>query len=255
MTTIVLIHGGWHGGWCWKKLVPLLRLRGHDVHAPTLTGLGERAHLLSPAISLSTHVQDIVALLTYEDLQEVMLVGHSYGGMVMTGVAEAVPHRLTQLVYLDAFVPQDGQALADLADPAFYAGLEARAKAEGEGWRVPPPPLARWGITEESDLNWMRDRVGPHPLKTFKEPVHLHDQVAATLPRTFIYCTDKPTGDSLAPLAKRLREKAGWRYRELPAGHDVMVTAPKDVAAMLDEISRAAGHALGAESGATPRRD
>ena len=234
MTTIVLIHGGWHGGRCWKKLAPLLRVAGHDVHAPTLTGLGERAHLLCPEITLSTHVQDIVALLKYEDLQGVVLVGHSYGGMVM---AEEVSERLAQLVYLDAFVPLDGQALGDLADPAFYAGLEARAQADGEGWRVPPPPLARWGITGEADLNWMRDRVGPHPLITFKEAVRLKNEVAASLPRTFIYCTDKPAGDSLAPLAKRLREEAGWSYRELAAGHDAMVTAPKELAAVLVEIA------------------
>lgn len=147
MTTIVLIHGGWHGGWCWKKLAPLLRVAGHDVHAPTLTGLGERAHLLCPEITLSTHVQDIVALLKYEDLQGVVLVGHSYGGMVMTAVAEEVSERLAQLVYLDAFVPLDGQALGDLADPAFLPA-----------WKPELKPTARAGGCRRLPL---RDGASP----------------------------------------------------------------------------------------------
>lgn len=237
MTTIVLIHGGWHGGWCWKKVAPLLRAAGHEVYTPTLTGLGDRAHLLGPAVTLDTHVQDIVGMLEYEDLRGAVLVSHSYGGMVMTSVAERAADRLAHLIYLDAFVPQDGQALADLADPTFYSNLEARARAEGEGWRVPPPPLERWGITDEADVSWMRPSIGSHPLKTFKQAVRLTDEAAAVLPRTFIYCTNKPVGDSLAPLAKRLRGEASWRYRELASGHDAMVTAPKELAALLLELT------------------
>lgn len=237
MTTFMLIHGGWHGGWCWKKVAPLLRAAGHEVFTPTLTGLGERVHLLSHEVTLDTHIQDVVGALEYEDLRGVVLVSHSYGGMVMTAVAERAANRLAHLVYLDAFVPQDGQALADLADPTFYANLEARARAEGEGWRVPPPPLERWGITREADVSWMRPRIGAHPLKTFTQPVRLTDMAAASLPRTFIYCTDKPAGDSLAPLAKRLRAETSWRYRELATGHDAMVTAPKEVAASLLELT------------------
>lgn len=237
MTTIVLIHGGWHGGWCWKKVAPLLRAAGHEVYTPTLTGLGDRAHLLSPAVTLDTHVQDIVGMLECEDLRGVVLVGHSYGGMVMTAVAERMADRFAHLIYLDAFVPQDGQALADLADPTFYSNLEARARSEGEGWRVPPPPLERWGITYEADVSWMRPRIGSHPLKTFNQAVRLTDEAAAVLPRTFIYCTDKPAGDSLARLAKRLRGETSWRYRELTSGHDAMVTAPRELAALLLELT------------------
>ena len=235
MTKIVLIHGGWHGGWCWKKVAPLLRAAGHEVYTPTLTGLGERGHLLSPEVTLDTHVQDIVGMLEYEDLREVVLVGHSYGGMVMTSVADRAADRLTHLIYLDAFVPQDGQALADLADPTFYANLEASARLKGEGWRVPPPPLERWGITDEADVRWMQPRIGAHPLKTFKQAVRLTNVAATLLPRTFVYCTDKPAGDSLAPLAKRLRGDTSWRYRELASGHDAMVTAPNEVAALIVE--------------------
>ena len=219
MTRIVLIHGAWHGGWCWGKVAPPLRAAGHDVYTPTLTDLGERSHLLSPEVGLDIHVQDIVATLEYEDLREVVMVGHSYGGMVMTAVADRAADRLAHLIYLDAFVPANGQALADLADPTFYARLEASARSEGEGWRVPPPPLERWGIRDEADVGWMRPRIGAHPLKTFKQPLQLRN-VAATLPlRTFVFCTEKPPGDALAPLAQRLREDPSWRYRELASGH------------------------------------
>ena len=144
MAMFLLIHGAWHGGWCWKKVTPLLRAAGHEVCTPTLTGLGERAHLLSAEVTLDTHVQDVVGVLEYEDLRDVVLVGHSYGGMVITGVVDRAADRLAHLVYLDAFVPQDGQALADLVDSTLYTTLEEQARAEGEGWRVPAlPQLAR----------------------------------------------------------------------------------------------------------------
>lgn len=235
MANIVLIHGGWHGGWCWKKVAPLLRAAGHEVYTPTLTGLGDRSHLLSVDVTLDTHVQDIVALFEYEDIREAVLVGHSYGGIVMTAVADRVAERLAHLIYLDAFVPQHGQSLADLADPAFFATMEARAHMEGDGWRVPAPPLERWGIRDEADALWMRPRIGPHPLNTFKQPVQLSNSAASLLPRTFVYCTDKPAGDSFAPFAKRLRQDAGWRYCELASGHDAMVTAPKEVSELICE--------------------
>jgi pimeloyl-ACP methyl ester carboxylesterase len=184
----------------------------------------------------------VVGVLEYEDLRGVVLVGHSYGGMVITAVADRAADRLAHLVYLDAFVPQDGQALAEIVAPTFaarssYATLEEQARAEGEGWRVPAPPLARWGITTEADVRWMRPRIGAHPLKAFQQPVRLTSPAAAALPRTFIHCTDKPAGDMFAPLAARLRAEPRWRYRELATGHDAMVTAPQEVAALLLELA------------------
>ncbi len=176
-----------------------------------------------------------MALLECEDLREAVVVGHRYGGMVVTAVAERAADRLARLIYLDAFVPQHGQSLADLADPTFFASMEARARLESDGWRVPPAPLERWGIKEEADILWMRPRIGPHPLNTFRQAVQLTNVAATLLPRTFIYCTDKPAGDSLAPLAKRLREDKSWRYRELASGHDAMVTAPNEVAGLIVE--------------------
>ena len=237
MAIFLLIHGGWHGGWCWQRVTPLLRAAGHEVFTPTLTGLGERAHLLSPEITLDTHVQDVVGVLEYEDLRDVVLVGHSYSGMVVTAVAERVADRLAHLVYLDAFVPQDGQALADLLEPRFWAMLDEQARTEGDGWRVPPPSPERWGITTEDDVRWIRSKIGAHPHKTLKQPVRLTNPAAAALPHTFIHCTYKPAGDVFAQLAERLRADARWRFRELATGHDAMVTAPQDVTTLLLELA------------------
>ena len=147
--SFVLVHGGWLGAWCWRRVRPLLQAAGYEVFAPTLTGLGERAHLLSPDIGLMTHVQDVVGLIEAEELQDIVLVGQSYAGMVITGVADRVPERLSHVVYLDAFVPRDGQSLADLVGPEMMANLEQAARAQGSGWRVPPLPPQACGVTDE----------------------------------------------------------------------------------------------------------
>src|SRR5215831_5722049 len=138
MATFVLVHGAWHGGWCWKKVTPLLRAAGHEVYTPTLTGLGERVHLASPKVDLTTHIQDVVNVLDYEDLHEVVLVGHSYGGVVIAGVADRVPSRVGHLVYLDAGVPHNGEGYLDLL-PNLRALIEEDSRLNGDGWRVPPP--------------------------------------------------------------------------------------------------------------------
>ena len=220
--TFVLVHGAWHGGWCWKKLTPLLQNRGHRVFAPTLTGLGERAHLLSPAVNLTTHIQDITAVLEYEDLRDVVLVGHSYGGMVIAGVAEKAAPRLTQLVYLDAFLPENGKAVKD------YAPLNPTRE---DGWRVPVPGLPpRFGVTDKDDVAWMEARLGDHPNKTFTDPAQLSVDKKTSLRRSFIQCTKAPFFSEAAERAKR----EGFRFRELfVAGHDAMITQPRALAAIL----------------------
>lgn len=162
MATFMLVHGAFHGGWCWKKVLPLLRAVGHEVFTPTLTGLGERAHLLTPTTNLQTHVQDVTAALEYEDLSGVVLVGHSYGGMVITAVAERVPERLRHLVYLDALVPGDGQTLFDLITPEGRARHHDMARTSGEGWRIPPCSLEDLGVTAAEDLQWMRPGSPPN---------------------------------------------------------------------------------------------
>src|SRR5713101_1421889 len=162
MTTFVLVHGGWVGGWYWRRVTPLLEAAGHRVFTPTLTGLGERSHVRSPAIDLDTHIEDVVSVLHYEDLHQVVLVGHSYGGIVITGAAERSADRLAHLCYLDAFVPKDGQALADFVGPAVIADAREKAQLSSDGSRVPMPfPLAAVGVTEDSDVAWMTPRLTP----------------------------------------------------------------------------------------------
>ena len=239
MATFLLIHGAWHGGWCWKKVTPLLREASHQVLTPTLTGLGERSHLAHPLIGLETHVRDVVNVLTYEDLSGVILVGHSNGGTLITAVAERVPERLAHLVYLDGFVPQDGQSTIDLIN-FLREAWEARVRIEGYGWLVPslqPVPWDEfvrdaWGVSDEADRRWMVERLGPAPYKTFTDPVRRTDPAAEALPRTYIRCLQwhSPTLDRFAEEAKNI---PGWRYRELTTGHEAMVTAPKEVAGLL----------------------
>lgn len=232
----VLVHGGWAGGWCWRKCVPPLRDAGHRVFTPTLTGLGERAHLLSPEIDLNTHVADILGVLEYEDLHRVILVGHSYGGMVISAVADRVPERLQHLVYLDAFLPEDGQSLRDLLDPEAWAMYESQTRATGRGWRTPPPPLARYGVSDADDVAWMSARVGDQPFRTFLDPVRLEKAAAAAIPKTYISCT-REQRPPFAAAAARVRDAPGWRSREIATGHDAMVTAPERVVELLLELA------------------
>lgn len=232
--TFVLIHGAWHGGWCWKKLAPLLRAAGHDVYTPTLTGLGERAHLLSPWIGLGTHIEDICALLEYEDLRHVILVGHSYGGMVITGVAEVAAQRLSHLIFLDAFAPLDGQSLLDTRSDG-GAPVRKLAEESGDGWKVPIIGKATFGVTDEADLAWIAARITPQPLRTFEEPVRLTNPAAVALPRSYILCRQKePT--LFDAHAQRVKSE-GWGYFELLTGHDAMITEPEELAGILLKVA------------------
>jgi pimeloyl-ACP methyl ester carboxylesterase len=237
MATFVLVHGGWHGGWCWRHVTPLLRARGHEVLTPTLSGLGERAHLLEPLgdrVNLDLHVQDVQRLLDYEDLHEVVLVGHSSAGMVVAGAANRATNRLVSVVYLDAFVPEDGQALFDILLPERRAMYEQAARERGDGWLVPPPPPQAWGVTDPTQAEWLAARLTPQPLATFTQPVHLANaQAVAALPHTYVHCTVGPVAPSFAPFAARLRAAPGWRYAELATGHDAMVTMPNELAEAL----------------------
>lgn len=232
MGTFVIVHGAWGGGWAWRRTVgQLLRDAGHEVFTPTLTGLGERTHLASPAVDLETHIQDILGVLEWEDLRDVVLVGHSYGGMVITGVADRAPERLARLVYVDAMVPEDGQSLADLVGPEAAARVEAQAQAEGDGWRIPPSPLPP--ETPPERRAWVEPRRGAQPLKTFTQPVHLTGASNA-LPRTYVYCTNPP-GDAFTRIAARLRQDPHWRVVDFPTGHNVHYGMPRELTDLLLE--------------------
>jgi pimeloyl-ACP methyl ester carboxylesterase len=233
-TSIVLVHGGWHGAWCWRDVTPGLRAAGHDVHTPTLTGLGHRAHLLRPDIDLDVHVRDVTELLEFEDVRDAILVGHSYGGMVVTGVADRVPERLARVVYLDAFVPRDGESLFDVLVPERREVYEQATREQGDGWRVPAPPTAALGVTDPATAVWLTARLRPQPLPTFEQRVRLRHPPGTAVPATFVHCTEGPLAPSFGRFAQAARD-AGWPVLELPTGHDAMVTMPERVVALLDE--------------------
>ena len=238
MAVFVIVHGAWSGAHAWRWVRPLLRAAGHEVVTPSLTGLGERAHLATPATNLDTHVTDVVATLHFEDLSEVVLVGHSYGGMVITGVADRVPERIAHLVYLDADVPLDGQSELDLVPADERAGYEEAARTRGDGWRVPPPfpdPLPP-GLPAE--VVWAVARMVPHPLATMTQPLRLANPALA-LPRTYIHCTENKDGEPVPPHLDRVRTDPSWRFVELAAGHTAHVTAPEKLTATLLRIATA----------------
>ena len=227
--TYVLVHGAWHGGWCWAKVARLLRDAGHEVYTPTLTGLGERAHLARPEVDLETHIQDVVAVLEAEELRQVTLVGHSYGGMVITGVAARTSGRIGHLVYLDAFVPEAGMSLLDYVGERAAAMREAAA-AHGEGWKLPSLAPEALGVTSQRDTEWLSKHLVPQPLRTFEQP--LPAAGGERLKRTYVYCS-KPARGTFDQFAERLRDDRKWTFHDVKTGHDAMVTAPGELAKIL----------------------
>jgi pimeloyl-ACP methyl ester carboxylesterase len=223
--TFVLIHGAWHGGWCWQRVTPLLRAVGHDVYAPTLTGLGERAHLASRATGLNTHIVDVVSMMQMEDLKDVVLVGHSYAGFVATGAADRSPSRVRTLVYLDAFVPEDGKSLNDFIPPDRRAPFEKAGLDKGVH---DPFPLAPFGVTKPEDVAWAQPRLRPQPYLTFAHPLKLRGG-APKMPRVFIRCT-APAYPNFEPFAQRFRNDPAWKYVEVTGGHDAMISNPRGLA-------------------------
>jgi pimeloyl-ACP methyl ester carboxylesterase len=231
MATIVVAHGAWSSGWSWKKMRPLLQAAGHEVYTPSYTGLGERSHLATPDVTLDTHIQDIVNVLFYEDLTDIILIGHSYGGMVATAVADRMPERIRKVIYLDAFVPRDGQSLNDLA-PNRRSG-ERQAPAP-DAWQIEPNPSPP--DTSAEDLAWVTPRRHPQPRRTFEEPVRLTGAIDR-LPRAFIYCLKTGPTDTFGQFAERARTESGWQYEEIDATHNPHVTAPY---ALLETLLRLA---------------
>jgi pimeloyl-ACP methyl ester carboxylesterase len=241
----VLVHPAWHGAWFWTKVVPLLRQKGHLVFTPTLTGLGERSHLARSDIGLDAHVTDVINVLKYDDLHDVVLVGHSSSGAVITGVADRAPTRIALVVYLDAFVPEDGQAVLDLITPERRQMMEGLVKTEGDGWfllpRFAPAPwetIVRdmWGVTDQDDVRWMLERLAPTPFGHLKDPVHRTNPAAEKVPRAYIRCRrfPSPRFDQHAEMAQH---SPLWRYRELAAPHHAAVTMPDNVTDLLLQLA------------------
>ena len=230
--TFLVCHGAWSAGWAWKKMHPLMQAAGHRLITPSYTGLGERAHLADQTIDLDAHIQDMLAVIKYEDISDIVLVGHSYGGMVATGVADRVRKRIAQMIYIDAFVPRDGQSLFDLNEVAIEKMREAARN--GDGWRIPPMPTPP--DTSPADVEWLTARRIDMPIKCFEQKLTLaHGET--TLPRSYIYATRITPADTFGQFARCTKNEAGWRYFEIDASHSPNVTAPEALMALLMEIA------------------
>jgi pimeloyl-ACP methyl ester carboxylesterase len=244
MATYVLVHGGGHGGWCYQRVARLLRSAGHEVYAPTMTGVGERSHLVSPHVDLDLHIQDIVAVLHYEDLRDVILAGHSYGGMVVTGVADRAADRVGRLVYLDAANPVNGQSLVDVSGPYITWVRPLGRVVDGVELVMFPSssdPSAMYGVTDPDDVAWMAERLTAHPWKCFEQPLKLSNEAAfLAIPQYHIVCTS-----TLATRDPELmgRARAAGRLWDIDTGHDLMITEPRAVADALLQIAADPGAA------------
>jgi pimeloyl-ACP methyl ester carboxylesterase len=233
MKTFVLIHGSWHGGWCWKDVAMQIRHLGNEVFTPTLTGLGERNHLRNYRVDLLTHIQDVSNLINFEDLDEVVLVGHSYGGMVITGVASMLSEKIARLVYLDAFIPAAGQREFDLLDSDEAIGKHGDFVEDGI-WLRPPASLEYLGIANLSERNRIAKKLTPLPLEVYNTPCPTPENEAVfdSIPRVYIHCTKGSSAKRFAPFAEMARSHS-WKVYELLTGHDAMLTVPTDVTSLI----------------------
>ena len=237
MSTFVLVHGAWGGAWIWRRVLGPLRAAGHEVHAVTLTGDGERAHLRRADISLQTHIDDVLGLIDAEELREVVLVGHSYGGMVITGVADALlargPGHVKQLVYVDAMVPVPGEGWGQGHPAEIVQARTALAQANRNA--LPPPDPIDFGLTED-DRAWLLRRQVPHPFGMYRVPLHFDGARWARVPRCFVDCT-RPAYRTIDAMRARVRSQAGWQIVEIATGHCPMVSAPQALLAVLKTVA------------------
>ena len=232
MTTFVLVHGAWHGGWCWQRVTDRLRARGHDAFAPTLTGLGERAHLLHPGINLSLHIADVLGTIHSERLTDFVLVGHSYGGCVISGLAEAVPKAIRCIVFLDAFVPANGDAMIDLVQPAVQEIIQGVLE-RGET-TVPVRDAAAFKVNEK-DRAWVDSLAVPQPLATMTEKISLTGARERIAKKIYIRAAGYPNV-SFDKAYARAKANPTWRTYEVPCGHDVMIDDPERLTEILLEV-------------------
>jgi len=236
MKTYVLVHGGGHGGWCYQRVARIMRAHGHEVYTPTLTGLGERAHLLSAAIDLDLQINDVVKTLEFEDLHDVILVGHSYGGMIITGVADRATDRIGHLVYLDAANPKNGQSLVDVAGPFMQAARASARVVDGIELVLFPgtDPLGYYGVKDPEQLAWMKTKLTPHPWKCFEQKLRLSNQEAAgRIAQSHIVCTSTLPGRDVAAL----KAASNGRFWDIDTGHDLMITEPQAVVELLERVT------------------
>ncbi|MFJ4623913.1 alpha/beta fold hydrolase [Streptomyces sp. NPDC088812] len=241
MITYVLVHGAWHDGQCWSRVAPLLTARGHRVLTPSLTGHGDKAHLLGPEVGLTTHVDDIVGLVLDHDLTDVVLVGHSYAGMVISNAANRVPERISRLVYLDAMVPTHGENAIDVM-PLTQALIDGAA-GTAEPWRIPPlpelpAPLGLFGVTDPQDIAWLRTTLADESALCFQQPAEMDNPAQAAIPRVHVLCVgNEPEGVTRRPLPTTQPNGEPSLVHQLETGHDAMITMPVELSALLLDIA------------------
>lgn len=234
--TFVLVHGAFHGGWCWKRVADRLLSSGNRVYTPTQTGLGERAHLLDVDVGLDTFIEDVVGVIEAEELEDVILVGHSFGGISITGAADRVPERLRHLVYLDAFAVENGGMALGLLSEDVAAERMREAEEYSGGLAMPPFPASAFGVSEEEDAAWVERRLTPHPLKTYTDRLTLNNPAGNGRPCTYVACTDPPYPPTQSS-RRWAAAREGWDVREIPSGHDAMITSPEKVVEILSDIA------------------
>lgn len=235
MSTFVLLHGGWHGGWCWRKLAQQLRQKGHEVFAPTFTGMGEREHLFTPEVGLSTHVQDVLNVIRFERLSAIILVGHSYGGAIMTLVADQIASQVAALVYVDAIIPEHGVPGWDGFPEQRRIDMQLGAQTLG-GHRVPAPDPSVWGITADEDLAWLRACCTPHPLKTMHDVPNL-GQAWKRVPTKHYILAGKHINPRFQAYFDAVKGEPDWTTEIIEGSHDLMVTHSQQLSVALNHIS------------------
>ena len=230
MTTFVLVAGAWHGGWCWQRVAQALRQQGHDVYTPSLTGVADRAHLIGPDVTLSTHINDICGIIESYDLTEVVLCGHSYAGLIITGVADRHPDRLRALVYLDALVPEDGQSMFDTIPDEIAQGFIDQAAA-GDGFSVPPMTAEQFNVNA-ADAAWMEAKCTDHPLHSFDEPIALTGAYEQVTNCSYVLADGFDHPGTKAAYAM-VKDRPNWTASIMEGGHDLMIDNPDAVVALL----------------------
>ena len=235
MANFVLVHGAWHGGWCYRDTAAALRAAGHTVFTPTHSGVGDRSHQSAENITLETHIRDVSGCIEFEELNDVILCGHSYGGMVITGVADRMADRIKALVYLDAFVPEHGDSLIGLINKALppevagaFVGSFRGAALEGRSGLMQPIPAEAFNVAQ-ANRAWVDRRCRPQALATFEMPLLLSGDAAKVRKRLYILA-DGWDPSPFRHFAAKLEGASGWRVTKLPCSHDVMVDLPQDLA-------------------------
>jgi pimeloyl-ACP methyl ester carboxylesterase len=231
--TFVLVHGAWHGGWCWRHVSDILERKGHKVFAPTMTGLGERSHLLTKDVNLTTHITDISNVIEWENLSNVVLVAHSYGGIIASGVAERLHEKISSIVFLDAFMPENGESLLEKSSPAFVDAIKS-AIAKGDAG-IKAPPSAAFGV-EEKDRAWVDAKTSPQPVGTYTEKAVYTGGREMIAKKTYIRAKGYSSTTFDGNLAK-VKATGIWKTHELDSGHDAMLIIPEQ----LTEIIQTSG--------------